>query len=173
MQGGPGNDTMYGGAGNDTMTGGDNNDVMYGGADDDTLNGGNGNDTIYGGSGNDVIHGDLGNDLLRGGDGLDTFFFGTPLDKFNNVDTILDFEHKVDKIALSQAIFTTIGPTLSHGEFYVGKKAHDHNDRIIYKESNGKLFYDADGSHHAVGKVLIAVLDEHLHLNHHDFIMVA
>ena len=64
---------------------------MYGGADNDTLNGGNDNDTIYGGSGNDQIHGELGKDLLRGGDGLDTFFFDTPLDKVNNVDTMVKF----------------------------------------------------------------------------------
>ena len=89
-----------------------------------------------------------------------------------NVDTILDFEHKVDDIALSQAIFTAIGTTLSKGEFFIGSKAHDGNDHIIYNAKNGKLFYDDDGKG-GDAKIQFALLDDHLKLNHNDFIMVA
>ena len=135
------------------------------------MNGGDGNDTMSGGDGNDLIHGGLGNDTLSGDDGADTFFFDTALSA-TNVDTILDFEHKVDDIALSQAIFTAIGTTLSKGEFFIGSKAHDGNDHIIYNAKNGKLFYDDDGKG-GDAKVLFAVLDDHLHLKVHDFLMVA
>ena len=85
---------------------------------------------------------------------------------------MIDFEIGVDKIALSQAIFAAIGPTLSKGEFYIGKNAHDHNDHLIYNAKNGKLFYDDDGKG-GDHKVLFAVLDKHLDLHASDFMMTA
>ena len=144
---------------------------MHGGDGNDTLTGGDGNDALYGGSGDDQIHGQLGNDILVGGQGADTFFFDTALDGANNVDTILDFEVGVDKIALLPSIFGAIGTSLSKGEFFLGNKAHDKNDHIIYNEKNGKLFYDDDGKG-GDAKVQIATLDKHLDLTHHDFQLI-
>jgi hypothetical protein len=56
-------------------------------------------------------------------------------------------------MALSQAIFSDldanthdIGATLDKAEFFVGSKAYDKSDRIIYNANNGKLFFDHDGA---------------------------
>ena len=68
-------------------------------------------------------------------------------------------------------IFPAIGTTLSKGEFFVGSKAHDGNDRIIYNANKGKLFYDDNGDHSG-HKVLIAVLDKYLSLHASDFDIV-
>ena len=144
---------------------------MDGGDGDDTMNGGDGDDTMAGGVGNDLIHGGIGNDALSGDDGADTFFFDTALGA-TNVDTILDMERKVDDIALSQTIFTAVGASLSKGEFYIGKKAHDGNDHIIYNKNNGNLYYDDDGKG-GDARILFAVLDDHLKLKHTDFTVVA
>ena len=178
MSGGDGDDELFGGSSGDPTEAGTGNDTMDGGDGNDTMNGGDGNDTMSGGDGNDLIHGGLGNDTLSGDDGTDTFFFDTALGA-TNVDTILDFEHKVDDIALSQAIFSDadpgtndIGATLDKAEFFVGSKAHDKSDRIIYNAKNGKLFFDHDGKG-GDAKVLFAILDDHLHLKVHDFLMVA
>jgi serralysin len=178
VDGGPGNDTVLGGFGNDSLDGGPGDDRAFGGEGDDTLVGGDGNDLLRGGDGNDLLRGGLGNDTLRGEDGSDTFVFDVALGA-TNVDTILGFEHKVDKIELSQAIFSDldanthdIGTTLDKPEFFVGSKAHDKSDRIIYNANNGKLFFDHDG-HGGDPKVLFAILDDHLHLKVHDFLMVA
>ena len=109
--------------------------------------------------------------LSAGISGADTFFFDTALGA-TNVDHILDFEHKVDHIALSQAIFTAVGTSLSKGEFFIGKNAHDGNDHIIYNKKNGQLFYDHDGKG-GDAKTLVAVLDNHSKLDFHDFLVVA
>ena len=55
--------------------------------------------------------------------------------------------------------------------FFIGKKAHDGNDTIIYNAKNGKLFYDDGQGGHA--KVQFALLDKHLDLHNSDFIVVA
>ncbi len=189
-----GNDVLDGGAGNDAIYGFDGADAIFGGDGHDAmivitvanapflgggtrtilagLYGGDGNDFIDGGRGNDDISGGGNADILNGGDGTDRFHFDATLDKINNVDTILDFAVGVDKIALSQTIFAAIGPKLSNGEFYLGGRAHDGSDRIVYKESKGKLFYDEDGQG-GDPKVLFALLDKHLDLHASDFVMVA
>lgn len=177
IDGDAGNDTLLGGFGNDFLDGGPGDDRAFGGEGDDTIVSGEGNDLLRGGDGNDVLRGEDGNDVLRGEDGSDTFVFDVALGA-TNVDTILGFEHKVDKIELSQAIFSDldanthdIGVTLDKAEFFVGSKAHDKSDRIIYNAKNGKLFFDHDGTG-GDAKVLFAALDDHLHLKVGDFLMV-
>ena len=51
-----------------------------------------------------------------------------------------------DKLGLDDAIFTAIGASLDAGEFVIGAAALDADDRIIYNQANGQLFYDADGN---------------------------
>ena len=144
---------------------------MHGGDGNDTLTGGDGNDALYGGSrrrpdprsARQRHHGRRAGRryvLLR----------HRPR-RPDNVDTILDFEVGVDKIALLPSIFGAIGTSLSKGEFFLGNKAHDKNDHIIYNEKNGKLFYDDDGKG-GDAKVQIATLDKHLDLTHHDFQLI-
>ena len=76
-----------------------------------------------------------------------------------NVDKITDFSVSVDTIRLDHAIFDTLAPgELTDNAFVDGNKAHDANDRIIYNDKNGKLFYDADGKG-GEHQVLFARLD--------------
>lgn len=103
-------------------------------------------DILAGWEGSDVLNGGLGNDTLIGGGGQDTFVFSTKLGP-KNVDRIVDFNHADDTIRLSKAIFSKIKKgVLTKDAFWVGAKAHDKSDRIIYNKKTGALFYDADGS---------------------------
>ena len=163
--------------GDDTITAGNGlaaltNLTIDGGDGNDTITGGDGNDTITGGDGDDVLNGGLGKDNLTGGDGSDQFLFDTALGAKVNVDTITDFSVSVDTIRLDHTIFDTLAPgELAGNAFVEGKKAHDANDRIIYNDKNGKLFYDADGKG-GEHQVLFARLDKHLDLSHSDFLIV-
>ena len=104
--------------------------------------------------------------------GLRRRWFQRPaIDDFAADDGGGDFEVGVDKIALLPSIFGAIGTSLSKGEFFLGNKAHDKNDHIIYNEKNGKLFYDDDGKG-GDAKVQIATLDKHLELTHHDYQLI-
>lgn len=191
LDGGKGIDRLYGGLGDDTVKGGDGNDViygdggndrLYGGAGNDTFKGGSGNDVIFGEAGNDKIYGDTGNDKIYGGLGKDTLIGGLGNDIFvfdskpvaSNTDVLSDFSVKADTIWLDDDIFKKVGKVghLSDDAFFIGTKAHDSNDRIIYNDKSGKLYYDADGS----GKgtmVQFAALDKSLKLTFHDFDIIA
>jgi Ca2+-binding RTX toxin-like protein len=165
------NDFLFGSNGNNELAGLGGNDQLWGYAGNDVLRGGDGVDVIYGMTGNDQLHGDKGNDLLVGGDGVDAFIFDTALDAGSNVDTIDDFEHNVDQIWLSSAIFTAVGNHVGNGEFVKGGHAQDSNDYLIYNQSQGKLFYDEDGTGGA-NKVLFAHLDPGTHLDAGDFLVI-
>ena len=144
-------------------------DLLLQGAD--SITGGAGADTLVGMDGNDTLSGGRGNDVLTGGDGEDTFLFASKLKA--NVDMITDFDDSGDKIALENAIFTKLGKvgTLKAASFVEGNKAKDANDRIIYIESNGKIFYDADGN--GKGKaVLFAQVEVGTDLSASDFLIV-
>ena len=110
-----------------------------------------GNDTLISGSGDDLLDGGTGNDTMVGGLGNDTFIFNTALGA-TNIDTITDFESGTDKIGLSKAIMTALGPVgsnLSDAAFYAAAgavKGLQNDDRIIYDTTTGALYYDADGS---------------------------
>ena len=178
MFGNDGNDRLIGGDGIDLLAGIDGNDYLDSGAGMDHLNGGIGNDTLIGGSGNDFFIGDDGNDLLFGGTGTDTLGGGAGVDQFifnsvlrvTNVDEVQDFEVNIDKIVLDNDIFTALGITgpLAAGRFKIGAAATDANDRIIYNDATGGLFYDKDGIGGAA-QIKFAVLDPALLMDAGDF----
>jgi hypothetical protein len=130
-----------------------------------------GNDTLLGGEGDDVLSGGRGKDVLSGGDGKDTFLFNTKPAK-GHVATITDFSVPDDTIQLARSAFTKIGPkgTLKAQAIWIGAKAHDANDRIIYNSDTGALSYDADGKG-GKGAIKFAQLDADLNLNHRDFLI--
>ncbi|HVQ08596.1 MAG TPA: calcium-binding protein [Allosphingosinicella sp.] len=102
--------------------------------------------TVVGNAGANVLDGKGGNDLLAGLGGADTFAFTSALGA-GNVDTIFDFSAADDTIALDDAVFTGLTPgALPAGAFVTGAAAQDLDDRIIYNQATGQLFYDADGS---------------------------
>ena len=145
INGNGGSDVLIGGAGNDFINGGDGNDGALGGAGDDNLIGGFGNDVFDGGAGNDTVTGGGNLDVLTGGAGSDLFPYLSPTE---GGDLILDFTPGKDKIGISASGFgsgLSVGP-LSASSFILGTSALDENDRFIYNDRTGRLFFDQDGS---------------------------
>ncbi|MBD2750566.1 hypothetical protein IC232_28350 [Microvirga sp. BT688] len=152
---------LIGHKGKNSLKGMNGNDILEGHMGSDQLDGGAGNDKLYGG---------LGSDKLTGGAGRDTFYFDTALG--GNVDKIVSFSTKDDKIALDRDIFTLLsGSKLSSSAFYIGSKAKDAADMIVYNKSTGALSYDVDGSG-AAAAVKFATLDKNLKLTAADFILI-
>jgi Ca2+-binding RTX toxin-like protein len=121
--------------------------TLIGNSGDNLLNGRDGGDDLRGGAGNDRLLGGAGDDILRGGVGADGFYFTTPLDWFENVDTLVDFFAADDSFFLDQAVFAGFGQTggISEDAFFAGSAAQDAEDRVIYDQSTGNIFYDSDG----------------------------
>ena len=78
--------------------------------------------------------------------GADMFTFTSDLGP-GNVDQIADFQSGTDKIVLDDAIFDGISRgALGPGVFGVGTEATNEDQRIIYDQTTGNLYYDADGT---------------------------
>ncbi|MBL0372448.1 calcium-binding protein [Rhizobium sp. KVB221] len=165
LDGGNGNDKLFGDSGNDTVLGGNGNDLVDAGDGDDRLSGGDGMDKLLGrrgadrmdgGDDRDKLQGGQGNDILGGGGGRDDFLFswtGT-----QDRDIVKDFVSTEDRIGLDVRVFTELAiGNLPSGEFVLGTDALDADDHVIYDQTTGELFYDADGNGSGV-KEIIAVL---------------
>lgn len=163
-----------GGTGNkaaNLMTGNGAANKLSGLGGADTLIGGGGGDTLDGGGGADKLFGGAGKDKLTGGSGTDGFHFDAPLSARFNVDQILDFSRADDTIFLDRDVFTGIAATgaLIAGAFRLGTAAADANDRILYDQASGKIFYDADGAG-GVAAVLFAQVSAGTTLTNADFV---
>ena len=171
LHGGDGNDVETGGRGNDTLKGDSGNDMLNGDAGDDRLSGGAGADKLHGGEGKDSLKGGAGKDTLTGGGGADSFVFAHS--GGDGIDRITDFRHGQDAIELDDAGFAGIGAagTIDADAFFLGGKAHDADDRILYDAKTGALSYDADGSGEAAA-VQFAVVKPQLKLTADDFHIV-
>jgi serralysin len=138
----------YTGTGNavgNEIAGSISGDTLNGLGGNDRLIGFGGNDLLNGGEGDDILQGGIGSDQLTGGTGADRFRFDTAL-SLTNIDVIADFEHGVDRIELSRAVFAALGlGALSANAFGQGTAAQNPDQRIIYDATTGSLYYDADG----------------------------
>jgi serralysin len=156
----------------DPYWGDDLNNTLVGNAGNNVLKGFDGKDVLKGKLGNDALYGGSGNDKLYGGPGKDSFVFDTQPNRWNNKDTIYDFNVKDDTIRLENAVFTKLGLAgqLKSSAFWASKdgKAHDRSDRIIYDTDGGQLYYDADGSGRS-SAVTFAQLSKNLALTYKDF----
>lgn len=137
--------------------------------------GGTGNgfgNKITGNAGDNILNGKDGKDTLTGGDGDDVFRFNTKLGS-NNVDTITDFKVNVDEIQLDNAIFQVLGSSLTSSEFVANATGTAQNSaqHILYDTTDGRLYYDADGSG-AQERVHFATLNAGLSLDHLDFLVI-
>ncbi|MBE8990610.1 calcium-binding protein [Nostoc sp. LEGE 12450] len=174
-----GNNTLNGGAGDDTINidfssgenlldGGDGNDIL-------SALSASGNNILIGGDGNDILIGGSGNDTLYGGDGNDTFVFDTLFKIFNvGVDTIDDFNATNDVIQISALSFgggLSI-PSLEADQFTIGTSATTSNQRFIYDNITGGLYFDLDGSAGAFTQVQFAQLSAGLSLTKNNFVVV-
>jgi Ca2+-binding RTX toxin-like protein len=145
------------GGGNDIFTGGSGSDNVSGQAGNDTILGLGGNDKLAGNDGNDTLIGGAGNDNLTGGSGQDFFTFNSPTGE--RTDSITDFNPADDTMAIDDVGFgggLVVG-TLLETQFVLGTVAVDASDRLIYNQSTGALFFDADGTGSAA-QVQIATL---------------
>ncbi len=144
-----------------------------GNALDNSLTGNGNTNSLDGGAGNDTLDGASGNDKLTGGAGSDTFAFTTPLNAIRNVDTVTDFSSGTDKLQFSPAIFRELGFSGAPSTdtfFHAGSTAHDADDRIVYDQANGALYYDADGTG-ALAAVQFALLSGAPTLLYTDFVV--
>jgi Ca2+-binding RTX toxin-like protein len=129
---------------------------------------------VLGNNGNNVLAGVDGDDELTGLAGQDSFLFDTPLSEAFNIDVITDFNVADDTIRLDDDIFSSglgLG-NISAGEFVIGAEALDGNDRIIYDDTTGALYYDADSAGGA-DAIQFATLSTGLALTYLDFFVVA
>ena len=130
----------------------------------DQLTGTEGSQTLTGQGGNDTIRGGSGNDTLWGGGGNDVFLFngmGTA-----NADRISDWTSGQDKVHLTDEAFAAIGGAgnfaAGDGRFWAAAGAtsgHDANDRVIYNQTTGSLYYDADGNGSGAAQLIATVLN--------------
>jgi len=74
----------------------------------------------------------------------------------DDADVIADFRGN-DTIVLDSEVYDLDLGQLAGGRFVTGSEARDANDRLIYDDRSGKLFFDADGSGNG-DQVLIATL---------------
>jgi len=126
---------------------------------------------IAGNDADNVIDGWKGSDRLAGGGGHDTFAFTSALGA-SNVDTITDFRAVDDAIRLENGVFTGLAAgALTAGAFYAGTAAHDADDRIIYDQASGSLFFDRDGTGTTYAAVRFAILENHAAITADDFLV--
>src|SRR5204863_512013 len=143
---------IYGNAGANFLFGGGGNDYLVGlGGDDRYGVSGQGDHIIEGvGGGRDAVYA-LDSYVLGAGVEIEILSAAsqdgtTPLGG-GNVDQIADFVSGTDKIALDDAVFTGLGfGALPAGAFVTGTVAADADDRILYDNATGNLFFDADGN---------------------------
>lgn len=147
---------------------------LTGNAAANTLWGLAGNDTLNGGGGDDTLIGGAGADALAGGAGADIFLFDLR-ETASNRDVIQDFTHLVDRLAFDRAAFTALaalpaGP-LDPAQLALGTAATTAQHHLIYTQSSGSLYYDADGAGGAA-QVLVAVLSTKPVISAADFMLI-
>jgi Ca2+-binding RTX toxin-like protein len=154
-------------------TGNQLNNRLNGNDGKNTLTGRAGNDILNGGAGSDRLIGGSGNDTLTGGSGNDRFRFNSPSE---GIDTITDFVAIDDTISLVGSAFgggLTPNTILRSAQFTIGVQATTVNHRVIYNNSNGKLWFDRDGSGSSFAAVEIANLSSGLNLTSSDIFIAA
>ena len=137
---------------NNSLSGNEIANTLAGGLGNDTLRGFGGNDTLLGGGGRDRLDGRTGDDRLTGGGGADLFMF-LQGPATGGVDRITDFVRGTDELLFENAVFGQLGVSgawaAGDGRFRSGAgitSGQDGTDRLIYNNSTGSLYYDADGS---------------------------
>lgn len=161
---------VLGFGGDDTLTGTAGADRLFGDGGNDSLRGGAGRDQLVGGAGDDTLAGGRGADLLAGGGGADTFLFDAKPGR-GGVDHIKDFTPQDDVLHLDHRVFSGLDPGVPAATQFRSHGKADADDRILYTQTTGELFYDADGGGRKPA-VLIAVLDNHAALDHTDILVV-
>jgi Ca2+-binding RTX toxin-like protein len=158
----------------------------------ENLTGSNFNDVLGGNGEANVLVGGAGDDQLIGLAGLDTLTGGAGNDSFSIVevhegqaDRITDFNplldgpgvsdgnNGADKIFLNDhAFFFNLSTGALAGDAFIkSDRALDAEDRIIYDQRTGKLYYDEDGSATPHGQIHFATLSAGLAMTSVDFLV--
>ena len=140
-----------------------------GSAFNDSLDGGTAKDTLVGGAGDDTLVGGGGGDVLTGGTGADTFRLSGDL----KTATFNDFVPGTDVVELVKAVFSAFSTNgdLAAENFGNGTRATGTSQYLVYDQTKGSLFYDADGSG-LLPAVLIGTFTNQAQLNASDFKVV-
>jgi Ca2+-binding RTX toxin-like protein len=145
---------------------------IIGDQNNNNLVGSNANDFIDGQGGSDRLIGNAGNDTLTGGAGRDRFVFNSPS---QGIDLITDFNVVDDTINVSAAGFgggLVANAAISSSQFLIGTSATTANQRFIYNNTTGALFFDPDGLGGAA-QIQLAILSTGLSLTKADiFVLV-
>ncbi len=134
----------------------------------ENLVGGLMDDFFIGDEGANRLNGAMGADTLLGAGGADIFMFtyapgATSVWGGPNVDLILDFHSGEDIIELSSAAFPGLAAGgIPTGAFALGTVAADADDRIVYDQASGHLWFDPDGAG-GQAALLFATLGETSH----------
>jgi Ca2+-binding RTX toxin-like protein len=146
-------------------------DTVWGSHFDDKLFGMTGDDEVEGWRGDDELNGGPGRDKLKGGIGDDIFVYDQKLNKYH-FDVLEDFKAVHDVIHLSRSIFTEFEKgKLDPDQLVIGKKPVGDIAQLIYREGNGLLYYDSDGTGPA-DKVKFFNIGENRHIDHDNFFVV-
>jgi Ca2+-binding RTX toxin-like protein len=134
---------------------------------------GKGTNTINGGAGDDYLDGGSGNDVITGGAGADSFVLN---DLKNGIDRITDFTTGADKLYASAALYgggLAVGNALNSSQLLIGTSstATTANQRFVYNNSNGALYFDRDGSLGSFSAVQVATLSNLSSLSTNDFMI--
>ena len=167
-----GQDHVMGTAGGDILTGGARNDVVMGNDGADMVDGSTGDDRVDGGLGRDTLTGGQGRDVLIGGANADEFRFDlSPSHK--SLDTIRDFHHLDDHIALDHDVFLNVGGqgALDAAHFAKGTLAETLGQSILYDRATGSIYVDQDGMGGA-DAVVFAMVKAGLNLTAADFLVI-
>ena len=155
------------------LRGNKRNNKLVGAGGSDILYGLEGRDQLVGGTSNDLLIGGLGADSITGGLGADRFRFYSTLEKG---DSIRDFSHKagdtIEIIAQGFGAGLNYSGSLRDSQFILGSRAKDTSDRFIYNSSNGRLFFDADGTGNTA-KIHLATLSNNAKLQSDDLVIFA
>jgi len=88
------------------------------------------------------------------------------------MDVITDFNVRDDTIYLNDSAYSGLkSGRLSSAAFFIGDKANDAHDRIIYNNKTGALLYDRDGSGPA-SPIQFAKVGKSLPLTASDFLII-
>ena len=144
--------------------------TAYGYRGADYLFGAGGDTTLRGGRGDDVLVGGPGQVPMSGGRGDDTFAFNSSIAD-GSLDRIKDFKSGHDTIAIGDDWNDWYHrQPLAADQFVVGTTALDANDRVIYDDTCGRVYFDHDGFG-GDDAVLIAKIKGAPTLDHGDFLI--
>jgi Ca2+-binding RTX toxin-like protein len=135
---------------------------------------GSGSNTIIGGVGDDYLDGGIGNDVLTGGVGVDIFVLNAPK---NGNDRLTDFTTGTDKLYISANLYgggLVAGNGLNINQILIGTgtRATNADQRFIYKNTTGELYFDRDGNLGSFAADKIATFSNLSGLSTNDFMIV-